>query len=484
MRGDVDVSVVTAVHNRGVAARNVLRSLACQTLPPEAFEVVFVDDGSERPLAEELAAEMATLEPTFKLRVLRHDTARGVQEARNAGAAQADGNVLVFLDADCLAHPGLLQAHLDAHTGRQVAVCGYTSVRELTPASWRLLLGDDWDFGDPVGVADRMERTPLLHDPLCELLADPRPSDWAFFWTHNVSIPRWAFEQVGGFKSDFPAKGVEDIEMGYRLARAGLPTVFAPAAKAVHQPHDRLRGRDIVQDRHNEQILVDMYPTLEVEAVCSYDIVRSRELVPAIQRFARALDPATSDCARLEELPGVCARIATAGNVLVMGDPAGWPTGLRPPDAICFPVDTRERPEPGRETARLPLLGTRIPYPDDHFELGLVTDYWRSFPERTLSRILSELARTCRNVVLLSGVSAAPLQQADPALAAALDAYDHPYWEFTVRLRRELHEFEIVERERAGTTAAFDLCERLWETSDLRTAISAPPSRRPAQASA
>jgi glycosyltransferase involved in cell wall biosynthesis len=134
------VSVVIPAHNRTVALRNCLSSLEQQTLARTAFEVVIVDDGSTPPIANEVA-DFVDGEHT---RLFRHERARG------AGAVAARGELLVFLDADCLCHPELLSAHLDAQSDGPVAVCGFGDGRELTPASWRLKFGPDWEFTTPL----------------------------------------------------------------------------------------------------------------------------------------------------------------------------------------------------------------------------------------------------------------------------------------------------------------------------------------------
>ncbi len=116
----------------------------------------------------------------------------------------------------------------------------------------------------------------------------------------------------------------------------------------------------------------------------------------------------------------------------------------------------------------LRLLGTRIPVEDKHFDLGLITDYWRQLPERTVSRVLAEMHRTCKDVLVLSGVSSTPVERPDPDLAGALAAHDHPYWEFTVRLRRELHQFDLAEWEGGGRgPTAFACPPRHWPTAEL-----------------
>ncbi|MEV0693859.1 hypothetical protein AB0I73_28025, partial [Streptomyces sp. NPDC050388] len=69
---------------------------------------------------------------------------------------------------------------------------------------------------EPEETFRRAHEEPRLHDPLVELLHKPSDNDWAFFWTHNVSVPRSSFEEIGGFCEDFELKGVEDMEIGLR----------------------------------------------------------------------------------------------------------------------------------------------------------------------------------------------------------------------------------------------------------------------------
>jgi len=455
------VSVIIPAHDRTAALRNCLSSLEGQTLARDAFEVVIVDDGSVPPIA----GDIGEFVDGGHTRLLRHDQARGAGAARNTGAAAAVGELLVFLDADCLCHPELLRAHLDAQADGPVAVCGFGGGRELTPSSWRLKFGPDWDFGDITGVFERFARTPLLHDPLTELLACPRRTDWAFFWTLNAAVPKSSFDLAGGFNLDFEVKGNEDMELGYRLARAGLATVFAPEAITIHQPHDRDRNVEVKRDRRNELILVREYPNVEVEAVCSYDIVRSRDLVPAIERFAASLVAETADCANLGELPELGGRLATCrGSVLLAGSPAGWPAWLPPPDAVCYPSEVAC----DGLTRHLRLIGTRLPTDDKQFEVGVITDYWRHFPDGTFSRILAEMCRTCREVLVLAGVSTAPVAAPDRELSEALAAHDHPYWEFTTPVRRELHQFDLTELASDGVGRSVFRCAPIpWPTTEL-----------------
>ncbi|KAA2252180.1 glycosyltransferase [Solihabitans fulvus] len=453
------VSVVIPAHHRKVELRRTLRSLTVQSLPQDRFEVIVVDDGSPEGMHRE---SVAALEKFASSRYLRHDTAKGVSAARNAGAAHATGDLLVFLDVDCMAHPDCLQAHLDAQQGEPIAACGYVYGRELTPAIWDLRLGTDWDLDDPAGTFARAADTPAFADPLGLVLNPPLPTDWAFFWTHNVSIPRRVFEACGGFLEDFEIKGVEDLEIGLRLQRDDVPTIFLDAARALHQPHSRGRHDDLQRDRRNDLLLLRRHPDPDVEAVCSFDIVNARDLVPQLESFANRLDRSAIDVAGITALPATLAEARAANRVLLLGAADGWPADLDTPDRVVSPLE-----KPG-EPDRLPFLGTRLPFDHGHFDIAIVTDYWRLLPERTLCRILEELLRCSTTVFVLADVASAPAAEPDPVLSAALDRHDRPFWEFTVALRRELHQFELTEREAAPTGARAYLVTAVdWPTTRL-----------------
>lgn len=83
------VSVVVAAYNEAGHIRGLLTSLSGQTEPP--LEVIVVDDGS--------TDDTANIAQLAGARVIRR-AHRGPADARNAGAAEAAGDILVFLDGD------------------------------------------------------------------------------------------------------------------------------------------------------------------------------------------------------------------------------------------------------------------------------------------------------------------------------------------------------------------------------------------------
>lgn len=97
------VSVIVPTFNRSPYLQTALHSVFAQTLTD--FELIVVDDGS--------TDETATLLDAIRdprLRVVRHETNRGIATARNSGLAAASGKYIAWLDSDDTCRRGRLAA--------------------------------------------------------------------------------------------------------------------------------------------------------------------------------------------------------------------------------------------------------------------------------------------------------------------------------------------------------------------------------------
>ena len=198
-----DVTVVAPSHNRPEGVEALLRSLARQELATDAFEVVVVDDGSERPLD---AGALGRIAPELSLRVLRHDTPRGPAAARNTGWRSARGRLVAFVDDDCVATPGWLQALLDAAShSDEVIVQGHTE--------------PDPERRDRIG-------------PFSVTLRIAGPN--RLYQTCNLAYPRALLERLGGFDESFRHACGEDVDLGLRAEAAGGRLEYAPGALVYH----------------------------------------------------------------------------------------------------------------------------------------------------------------------------------------------------------------------------------------------------------
>src|SRR3981081_182961 len=96
------ISVVIPAFPASASIDRCLAALAHQTLPPEHYEVIVVDDGSTDDTANRASRCGA--------RVVRLPRNQGPAAARNAGLAAARGEIVVFTDSDCEPLSGFVAA--------------------------------------------------------------------------------------------------------------------------------------------------------------------------------------------------------------------------------------------------------------------------------------------------------------------------------------------------------------------------------------
>ena len=101
------LSVVIPTRNRQDSIVRLLKNMCSQTLSPDAFEVVVVDDGSTPPLEESTISAGLP----FSTRVIRRTSEPGAHASRFAGLRAARGERVLFLDDDVFLEPEVLAQH-------------------------------------------------------------------------------------------------------------------------------------------------------------------------------------------------------------------------------------------------------------------------------------------------------------------------------------------------------------------------------------
>jgi glycosyltransferase involved in cell wall biosynthesis len=106
MQNSLLISVIIPVWNSGALLRRCLEALARQTLGPDCFEIIVVDNGS--------SDDSAAIANSFPGVVLLSEPRPGSYAARNRGLARARGDFIAFTDADCVPAPDWLEQALAA----------------------------------------------------------------------------------------------------------------------------------------------------------------------------------------------------------------------------------------------------------------------------------------------------------------------------------------------------------------------------------
>lgn len=252
--GTPELTVVVATHNRRERLRACLDSLGRQTESPAAFEVVVVVDGSTDGTTEMLAE----LAPPFTLSVLTQSQA-GASSARNAGAAQARGRVLLFLDDDEEASTSCVSAHLRVHREQEKLV-GIGPIAIQLPADadrFARALADQW-----------RRHTERLGS---------RKLTYLDCYAGNCSVARSLFEETGGFAPDLLREN--DFEFAYRLHRAGAQFRFVTEGGVTESRTQGWRGM-VGELELRGQIAIELYrrhpPMIEKMEIGGYGGVSGR----------------------------------------------------------------------------------------------------------------------------------------------------------------------------------------------------------------
>jgi glycosyltransferase involved in cell wall biosynthesis len=206
------VSVVLATYNRLDLLVRVLGSVSRQTLSPEQFEVIVVDDGSKIPAADHIDPRQYP----FPLRIITQGNA-GPSAARHRGVLEARGEILVFVDDDMELPSRFLETHLGYHaSGRPTAVFGlYASDPKIAEKSiFERYHGLKWD---------QLSRAAQTGDLIV---------DGTLLATGNASMRREDYLRAGGFDLSLPR--AEDMALGLDLEELGVDLVFSNTAYSVH----------------------------------------------------------------------------------------------------------------------------------------------------------------------------------------------------------------------------------------------------------
>lgn len=203
-------SVIIPTYNRFDALLETLRTIEAQHYPRSAIQVVVVDDGSTSA-GKERIFESAW---SFELKYIRQDN-RGSAFARNAGAAQAEGEILIFVDDDVLLLPNYV-AGLAAEHEQFPHLIGMGRFLPYLPAG-----------ASPFGKVN------------AEITASSQPTGWVDFTqcvTNNLSVTAADFYQIGGMQ-DVAGDGPTywgDVDFGYRAFQLGFRFLRSGRADCIH----------------------------------------------------------------------------------------------------------------------------------------------------------------------------------------------------------------------------------------------------------
>ncbi|MEJ2254194.1 MAG: glycosyltransferase [Nitrospirota bacterium] len=187
--------------------RNGMQSIAkclaavCSSHYPR-YEVIVADDCSDD-------GSRAVIE-AYPVQLVRLPARGGASAARNAGARHARGDILFFIDADCVVRPETLAVAARCRAQHPEAVVGGT----YTPVP------HDTGFYS-------MFQSVFVH------YSEAKRAEPDYVATHALLIGKELFLTSGGFDERF-LPILEDVEFSHRLRRRGVPLLMCPGLLVEH----------------------------------------------------------------------------------------------------------------------------------------------------------------------------------------------------------------------------------------------------------
>ena len=198
------VSVVIPVRNAASCLQRCLEAVAASTY--SRFEIIVVDDGSTDStpsIAERFGAVCLATGGTL-----------GPAAARNRGAKRAQGEILLFVDADVVVRRDALEIVAEAFSKDPQLAALFGSYDDAPPCN---------------NIVSQYKN--LLHHYIHQI-SNP---DATTFWTGLGAIRRSVFMATGGFNEKrYRRPSIEDVELGYRLRQAGHKILLDKRLRGKH----------------------------------------------------------------------------------------------------------------------------------------------------------------------------------------------------------------------------------------------------------
>jgi len=200
----ISLSIIVPVYNNSRDLKECLSAIMAAS--PSNTEIIVVDDASTDdtfPTASGLG-----------VRALQLAKNSGVAAARNYGARHARSDILFFVDADVVIPPGAVKRLMEVFEGNPALAAVFGSY-DVQPRA--------------KGTVSQYRN--LLH----HFVHQGGNTEASTFWAGCGAVRRSVFEKIGGFdERRFRHPSIEDIELGYRLRKAGYRILLDKSLQVTH----------------------------------------------------------------------------------------------------------------------------------------------------------------------------------------------------------------------------------------------------------
>lgn len=255
------ISIVIPYFNKKYEIDLVLRAIANQDFDLGRIEIVLVDDGSPEDIADHVSEYGSRLK--ISCHQLPHSGNRGAN--RNFGASKAVGDRILFLDSDMVMENDCLSIYDSECKGE----------RDIVLGTRQMLFEFDRKFINRTVIDTQMEvlrSLPASNDERISHLNHYRSAgrrltgQWQLVYSHSMMVSKKALQDVGGFDEEFSKNwGAEDVELGYRLYKAGCAITLDERIRSYHLYHPTNHDANIESLKRNYVLFLRKHPDWNVE---------------------------------------------------------------------------------------------------------------------------------------------------------------------------------------------------------------------------
>jgi GT2 family glycosyltransferase len=252
LRGTPLVSIIIPSRDNGAVLARCVESIH-QKSSYRNFEIIVLDNGSVKP---DTLAYLEQAAQDGQIRVIRHDAPFNFSELNNIGAAQAKGELLLFLNDDT----EVLVADWLERMG------GYAQLPHIGAVGAKLLYpgGHEIQHAGVLNLANGPVHAFLRH--ASELpgyfMRNLLEYNWLAVTGACLMMERSKFDAMGQFDESFPV-AYNDVELCFRSVEQGYYNILVPAVTLIH--HESVsRGLDHVDPAKLARLMKDLHHLYEI----------------------------------------------------------------------------------------------------------------------------------------------------------------------------------------------------------------------------
>ncbi len=212
-------SIIIAVYNRLDEVKELLASVELMPFDRSAFEILFVDDGSNDGFKTFVESYDS---PSGVMTRAIYQSNQGPGKARNYGMQEAKGDYFIFVDSDCMFPPHwlneidqhLAKDHLDAFGGPDTAHESFSPLIKAINYSMTSFLGTGGTRGGKKSVGRFYPRS------------------------FNMGISKAVYDKIGGMNM---LRHGQDMDYSARIYEAGFRVGLIPDAFVYHKRRTSLK---------------------------------------------------------------------------------------------------------------------------------------------------------------------------------------------------------------------------------------------------